>query len=71
MKKTIRTKDADILFGPIAVAGFILIYDLISIKIRKRTISASIRHLSNKGYGPEISGAIAGCLIFHLFFRND
>ena len=71
MAKKNKIQDADILLGPIDVAFFILIYDLISIKIRKKTISASIRQLSNRNFGPEISGAIAGCLIFHLFFKND
>lgn len=71
MTKRNKIQDADILLGPITVTFFIIIYDLISIKIRKKTISASIRQLFNRNFGPEISGAIVGCLIFHLFLKNN
>lgn len=64
-------RDADVLFGPVSVALFILVYDLVAIKRGSKTISTSIRRLTTqKSFGPEIAGAILGGLAFHLFLKQ-
>lgn len=66
--KTSESKEHFI--GPISVAAFILLYDVIAIKKGKSTISKNIRKLTSRGFGPEIAGAIVGMLAFHLFLKD-
>jgi len=70
MNKLLRKLDEKHLTGPLAVTFFILVYDVIAIKRKRNTITRDVHHLKALGYGPEISGAIAGLLAFHLLFRD-
>jgi hypothetical protein len=58
------------LSGPLALTLFILLYDVIAIRRNRSTITRDVHHLKKLGYGPEVSGAICGLLIFHLLFRD-
>lgn len=65
-------REIDIIFGPVSVALFILVYDLVAMKKRRKTISTSIRKLTTQSsFGPEIAGAILGGLAFHLFLKQN
>lgn len=67
-----QQRDLDIVFGPVSVALFILIYDLVAIRKKRKTISTSIRRLTTQSsFGPEIAGAILGGLAFHLFLKQN
>ena len=69
MSRVFRKIDEAHLTGPLAVAVFVLAYDVFAIRRNKSTITRDVHHLKTLGYGPEISGAIAGLLCFHLLFR--
>jgi len=67
-----QQRDPDVVFGPVSVALFILIYDLVAIRKKRKTISTSIRRLTTQSsFGPEIAGAVLGGLAFHLFLRQN
>lgn len=70
MIRPLQKLDDKHLTGPLAVTLFILIYDIVAIKRNRNTITRDVHHLKQLGYGPEISGAIAGLLAFHLLFRD-
>jgi len=70
MTKALRKLDEKHLTGPLAVTLFILAYDIVAVKRNRSTITRDIHHLKQLGFGPEISGAIAGLLAFHLLFRD-
>lgn len=66
-----KQREIDIVFGPVSVALFILLYDIIAIRKKRKTISTSIRKLTTQSsFGPEIAGAILGSLAFHLFLKE-
>jgi hypothetical protein len=72
VKQMKNQRDIDIIFGPASVALFILIYDIVALKKKKKTISTSIRRLTTQSsFGPEIAGAILGGLAFHLFLKQN
>lgn len=67
-----QRREIDIVFGPVSVAMFILVYDVIAIRKKRKTISTSIRKLTTQSsFGPEIAGAILGGLAFHLFLKQN
>lgn len=67
-----QRREVDIVFGPVSVALFILVYDVIAIRKKRKTISTSIRKLTTQSsFGPEIAGAILGGLAFHLFLKQN
>jgi hypothetical protein len=70
MTRVFRKLDETHLTGPLAVAFFVLAYDVFAIRRNRSTITRDVHHLKTLGYGPEISGAIAGLLFFHLLFRD-
>lgn len=70
MSRVFRKLDEAHLTGPFAVALFVLAYDVFAIRRNRSTITRDVHHLKTLGYGPEISGAIAGLLCFHLLFRD-
>lgn len=70
MSRVFKKLEEAHLAGPLAVAIFVFAYDVFAIQRNKSTISRDVQHLKNLGYGPEVSGAIAGLLLFHLLFRD-
>jgi hypothetical protein len=70
MSRPFKKLDDAHLTGPLSVALFVLVYDIFAIRRNRNTISRDVQHLKNLGYGPEVSGAIAGLLLFHLLFRD-
>lgn len=71
MNKTTTNSEAlKHLKGPLTLALFASVYNLVAVRTKQPTISQGVRWLLNKDGGAEIAGVIIGGLIAHWIIND-
>jgi hypothetical protein len=58
------------LAGPLFVALAALAYNALALRVGRPSISAGVRWVARRAYGPEFTGAVVGMLLFHWFAKD-